>query len=99
MINLTDLKNLNDTKPFTESKISESIYIRTFYENVDSGDLYWHRDYENRIIESTHETDWNFQIDNELPQKLNKEIFIPKGVYHRLIKGSGDLVLKVNKLK
>lgn len=90
---------LNDTKPFTESQISESIYIRTFYENVDSGDLYWHRDYEDRIIESTHGTDWTFQIDNELPQKLNKEIFIPKGVYHRLIKGSGDLVLKVNKLK
>lgn len=85
--------------PFTESQISESIYIRTFYENVDSGDLHWHRDYENRIIESIQETDWGFQIDNELPQKLNKEIFIPKGVYHRLIKGSGDLILKVNKLK
>ena len=85
--------------PFTESQLSESIYIRTFYENVDSGDLHWHRDREDRIIESTHETDWTFQIDNELPQKLNKEIFIPKGVYHRLIKGSGDLVLKVNKLK
>jgi hypothetical protein len=85
--------------PFTESQISESTYVRTFYENVDSGDLHWHRDHEDRIIESTHETDWIFQIDNELPQKLNKEIFIPKGVYHRLIKGSGDLVLKVNKLK
>ena len=85
--------------PFEESQISESIYIRTFYENVDSGDLHWHRDREDRIIESTHETDWGFQIDNELPQKLNKEIFIPKGVYHRLIKGNGDLMLKVNKLK
>ena len=85
--------------PFTEQKLEGEIYIRTFYENVNSGDLHWHRDYENRIIESTHETDWGFQIDNELPQKLNKEIFIPKGVYHRLIKGSGDLVLKVNKLK
>lgn len=85
--------------PFTESQISESIYIRTFYENVDSGDLHWHRDYEDRIIESTQETDWSFQIDNELPQKLEKQIFIPKGVYHRLIKGTGDLILKVNKLK
>ena len=87
------------TLPFQELKITDKTYIRTFYENVDSVDLHWHRDYEDRIIESTHETDWTFQIDNELPQKLNKEIFIPKGVYHRLIKGSGDLILKVEKLK
>jgi hypothetical protein len=87
------------TLPFQESKITDISYIRTFYENVDSGDLHWHRDREDRIIESTHETDWTFQIDNELPKKLDKSIFIPKGVYHRLIKGTGDLILKVDKLK
>ncbi len=84
--------------PFQESKISDSTYIRTFFQNVDSGDLHWHRDREDRIIESTNETDWTFQIDNQLPQSLNKKIFIPKGVYHRLIKGSGDLEIKVEKL-
>ena len=87
------------TLPFEESQISESTYVRTFYQNVDSGDLHWHRDREDRIIESTHETTWTFQIDNELPQKLDKNIFVPKGVYHRLIKGTGDLMLKVIKLK
>ena len=85
--------------PFQESQLTDTTYIRTFYENVDSGDLHWHRDHEDRIIESTHLTDWKFQIDNELPQKLEKSIFIPKGVYHRLIKGTGDLILKVDKLK
>jgi hypothetical protein len=90
---------MSESLPFKESKITDTTYIRTFYENVDSGDLHWHRDYEDRIIESTQETDWTFQIDDELPQKLNKEIFIPKGVYHRLIKGNGDLILKVEKLK
>ena len=85
--------------PFQESQLTDTTYIRTFYENVDSGDLHWHRDREDRIIESTHQTDWMFQIDNELPQKLEKFIFIPKGVYHRLIKGNGDLILKVDKLK
>jgi len=84
--------------PFNEEEISKAVYLRTFYENVDSGDLHWHRDYEDRIIESTKETDWTFQIDNELPQKLNKKIFIPKEVYHRLIKGKGDLILKIEKL-
>jgi hypothetical protein len=93
------MENNIKSLPFQESKITDTTYIRTFYENVDSGDLHWHRDREDRIIESTHQTDWMFQIDNELPQKLEKFIFIPKGVYHRLIKGNGDLILKVDKLK
>lgn len=84
--------------PFIENQIEPGIFYRTFYWNLDSGDLHWHRDREDRIIESTHQTDWTFQIDNELPQKLDKKIYIPKGVYHRLIKGTGDLLLKVEKL-
>ena len=84
--------------PFNEEEISKTVYLRTFYENVESGDLTWHRDRENRIIESTHETDWSFQIDNELPKSFSEKIFVPKGVYHRLIKGNGDLTLKVEKL-
>jgi len=84
--------------PFNEKQISNEIYIRTFYENVESGDLTWHRDREDRYIEPIHETNWSFQIDNELPQPINKKIFVPKGVYHRLIKGRGDLTLKVEKI-
>ena len=84
--------------PFQETLLGENIYLRTFYENVESGDMTWHRDREDRIIESTHETDWTFQLDNELPQKLDKKIFVPKGVYHRLIKGTKDLVLKIEKI-
>lgn len=85
--------------PFIESFLEDTTYLRTFFENVDSGDLHWHRDREDRIIESTHKTDWKFQIDNELPQAFEKDIFVPKGVYHRLIKGTGDLILKVTKIK
>jgi len=84
--------------PFNEEEISKAVYLRTFYENVESGDLTWHRDREDRYIEPTHETNWAFQIDNELPQNIDKKIFIPKGVYHRLIKGKGDLILKIEKL-
>jgi hypothetical protein len=84
--------------PFNEEEVSKTIYLRTFYENVESGDLTWHRDREDRYIEPTHETNWVFQIDNELPQSITKKIFVPKGVYHRLIKGKGDLILKIEKL-
>jgi hypothetical protein len=85
--------------PFEESKLNDLTYLRTFHENVDNGNLHWHRDREDRIIEPTHPTDWTFQIDNELPKKIDEKIFVPKGVYHRLIKGTGDLVLKVTKIK
>ena len=84
--------------PFTESQISESTYIRTFYENVDSGDFTWHRDRETRIIESTHITDWKIQLDNELPKTLNEKVVIPMGIWHRVIKGTGDLEIKLIKI-
>jgi hypothetical protein len=87
------------TLPFKEEQVSENIFIRTFYQDVDSGDLYWHRDFEDRIIESIEETDWKFQLDEKLPTNIQGEIFIPKGVYHRIIKGTGDLKIKLEKKK
>ena len=83
--------------PFKEEQVSENNFIRTFYQDVDSGDLYWHRDREDRVIEPIEETDWKFQLDNELPIKIEGKVFIPKGVYHRIIKGTGDLKIKLNK--
>lgn len=82
--------------PFKEEKIGDNIYIRTFDER-DYEEFSWHRDREDRIIEPIGETDWGFQLDNELPMKLEK-VFIPKGVYHRVIKGSGTLKIKLQKL-
>ena len=50
-------------------------------------------------MEAVHDTDWKFQFDNDLPVDLsNKKLFIPKETYHRLIKGTGDLTLKIYKL-
>ena len=83
--------------PFKESKISDNIFIREFSQDTDSGEFMWHRDREDRIIESIDETDWMVQLDDELPMKIEGKIFIPMGVYHRLIKGSGDLKIKLIK--
>lgn len=84
--------------PFQEQQVSQKDFIRKFSQDTDSGEFTWHRDHEDRIVEATHQTDWLVQIDNQLPQSLNSEIFIPKGVYHRVIKGTGDLEIKVQKL-
>ena len=84
--------------PFQETKISDNEFIREFSQNTDSGEFMWHRDYEDRIIESIEITDWKIQLDNELPKAIESKVFITKGVYHRLIKGSGDLKIKLIKL-
>lgn len=84
--------------PFKEKTIGENIFLRTFDQDVDSGEYVWHRDREDRIIESLSQTDWMVQMDNELPKKISGKIFIPKGVYHRVIKGSGNLKIKLIKL-
>ena len=83
--------------PFQETKLSENTFIREFKQDTDSGEFMWHRDREDRIIESLSETDWMIQIDNELPKKIEGEVFIPMGIYHRLIKGTNDLKIKLIK--
>ena len=63
--------------PFKETHIENNQYLREFEESVDIDDLEWHRDREDRIVEIIGETDWQFQMDNELPKKLNGKVFIP----------------------
>ena len=84
--------------PFQETKLSNNEFIRVFKQDTDSGEYMWHRDFEDRIVESIGETDWMIQIDNELPKQISGEVFIPMGVYHRVIKGTGDLKIKLQKL-
>ena len=92
------LKKMNENLPFNEEQVSENEVIRTFKQDTDSKEFVWHRDREDRIVESIGNTDWKIQIDNELPKSLNN-VFIPKNIYHRVIKGTGDLKVKIKKLK
>lgn len=86
------------SKPYSEEKISGDSYLRTFSADTPEEELKWHWDEEDRIISSIGETDWKFQFDNRLPESMNSQIFIPKGEFHRIIKGSGDLTIKVTKI-
>lgn len=72
--------------------------VRTFTQDIGEEELVWHRDREDRVIDAHHTTDWMFQFDNQLPGKITRSLFIPKNTYHRLIKGTGDLIIRVKKL-
>lgn len=84
--------------PYINLEITDKHIIREFNDETDIIEFMWHRDNEDRLVEALHDTDWQVQIDNELPISLNKSIFIPKHQYHRVIKGNGKLRVKINKL-
>ncbi len=84
--------------PYVDIDSKDDVTIRVFSKDVDDHELMWHRDKEDRLVESLEKTDWMVQLDNELPKPLNQEVFIPKGIWHRAIKGSNDLTLKIKKL-
>jgi len=82
-------------RPYTE-EIKDGYILREFLESTPSFEFVWHRDKQDRVIQATHDNDWLFQLDNEPPKRIDKnKLFIPKETYHRLIKGNGNLVLKI----
>jgi hypothetical protein len=94
----TGLEGLDeDKKPYTDIEVTDKYIIREFNENIDPIELMWHRDNENRTVEIIGKTDWKIQLDNQLPTSMNESISIPKHMYHRLIKGTGNLKLKIHK--
>ena len=86
------------TNPYTNIETTDEYIIRKFDENIDPVELMWHMDNEDRLVEALESTDWLVQLDNSLPILLDKPIFIPKHVYHRTIKGTGPLLVKIIKL-
>ena len=88
---------MNDL-PFKETSLGNNEYVREFSEDVDNHELEWHIDKEDRIVEVIDNDGWEVQIDNELPKLLKDKLFIPKETYHRIIKGKGNLKVKITKL-
>jgi hypothetical protein len=82
---------------YTDKDLQSAI-IRTFDKDINSDELLWHRDGEDRIIEAIGNTDWKIQLDNQIPISLNMKILIKKDKWHRLIKGTGELNLKIIKM-
>ena len=85
-----------DYKPYTEI-VKGNTRVRVLNENVDSHELVWHRDKKDRVVEVLQSNGWKFQMDNELPQTLKRGdvLEIKKNTYHRVLKGEGDLVIKI----
>jgi hypothetical protein len=87
--------------PFREKSLGGKLFLREFKENVNPEELIWHQDREDRVIKVVESNGWKLQLDNQLPVLLEKDSTynIPAYVYHRVIKGSGRLLIEVEKNK
>lgn len=86
--------------PYTDDRLDDNTWLRYFSEDVDSSELVWHRDSATREIMVGYGNGWEFQFENELPFELvESETFtIPKMSYHRLIKGEGQLCIRITEI-
>ena len=85
-------------KPYIDLEVTDKYIIREFNEDIDPIELLWHRDDEDRLIEILEGTNWQIQLENQLPASMTKPIFIPRHEWHRTIKGTGKLRIKIYKL-
>ena len=83
-------------KPYMELKVRNG-KIRVFREDVREEDLIWHRDLKDRTLVVLEGFGWQLQIDNEQPMDLleGHSYSIDKMEFHRIIKGEGDLVIRI----
>lgn len=86
--------------PYTDSKITGANWVRTFSLDAKEEELIWHQDKKDRVIRVLSGENWKFQRDNEIPFdiKTGDTFSVNKMVYHRLIKGTTDLVITIKEI-
>ena len=90
---------MDSGRPYIDLKVTKDYIIREFDDSTHPDELKWHMDRESRKIEVIKgNDDWLFQFDEALPIPLTQVASIPQNTFHRLIKGTGKLVLKIYKL-
>lgn len=82
--------------PFEQINLTNG-FLRIFSIEVESEDLYWHKDKQDRRVEVISGEGWMFQSDNEIPVKLSPgdKFKIEKNTFHRIIKGSNNLIVYI----
>ena len=98
MQNYSDSNQISEVsgRPYVDIEINNKYTLREFSETIDPIELMWHRDDEDRTIEIIEDTDWQLQLENCLPTSIKDRIFIPKHEWHRVIKGTKTLKLKIH---
>lgn len=82
--------------PFQQEIIGNKMR-RTFSPHVESDELKWHQDLKDRKVTVIESGGWQFQMDNAMPNKMSnaEQLWIPKFVWHRVLKGFGTLIVDI----
>ena len=82
--------------PFADEYTVEGIE-REFFVDRDDEEYVWHKDHDDREIEILEGEGWRIQFEDCLPYLLKPGMIfdIPKGHYHRVIKGVNTLKCRI----
>ena len=88
-------------RPYIEHKLNNGMILRTFNKDVLTEELVWHRDKVDRIVEIVEGEGWEIQFEDKLPQplKIGSQYNIPANIYHRVKRGTTDLVIKIKEIR
>ncbi len=83
--------------PYSQVRASNGTMVRYFSSSLTSDELEWHMDRQDRHVRVLEGSDWKLQLENGLPLSMNvgETYFIPKNSWHRVIKGSGNLMIEI----
>lgn len=79
---------------YKQLKKDSRIY-RLFSDDTSTDALVWHEDAKDRHVRVLYVDDYAFQFDDKLPRslKVGDVLTINKGVFHRLIRYRGELIV------
>lgn len=87
-------------KYYTQEGTDRPYIVREFSPDVEDDELVWHRDENFRHVTVLGGHGWKLQMDDELPTDLvvGKQYYIAGQTYHRVIKGEGNLVVRIENI-
>jgi hypothetical protein len=83
--------------PYEDYYRDGKTFLRSFSTKINDEEFVWHRDKKDRLVEVISGEGWMFQYDNELPFPMveGMSIEVKSYEYHRILKGSSDLVIRI----
>ena len=82
--------------PYRQRVVGDSI-LREFRSDTRSDDLIWHQDKKDRRVSVIEGNGWKLQLEKGLPIPLieGNTYSIPAKTWHRIVRGNGRLVIKI----
>jgi len=84
-------------RPYRQVTLGDGAVLREFRGDTSPDELIWHQDRTDRLITVVEGREWKLQLQDGLPFPLTEgdSYSIPARSWHRIVRGSGRLVIKI----